>query len=196
LVKNERTKNYLLNTVCDNITTSVKKINYQIEQILEFVKKPKVFYQNITLIQILDSAMASIDIPIAIKLEKPKNDLQINCDPLKIEVLFTNLLTNAIQAINKESGIIKIRWFEEKHSIKIEVENSGPNIPKENLKRIFDPLFTTKTEGTGLGLLSCKNIVDVHEGKISVNNNPVVFKIELPKNKLESESLEIARVKN
>jgi len=193
MVKNERSKDYFLKTMSEDVLTSVKKINYHIEQILEFVKKPKVFYQNVSLMQILDSVMSSVDIPITIKLEKPKNDIRINCDPLKIEVLFTNIFTNAIQAINNESGLIKIRWSEEKDSIKIEVENNGPNIPKEYLKCIFDPLFTTKTYGSGLGLLSCKNIVDVHKGKISVNNNPVVFKIELPKNKLESESLEIAK---
>ena len=64
--------------------------------------------------------------------------------------------------------------------VKITVEDNGPAIPKNSLKNIFDPLFTTKQKGTGLGLASCKKIVEQHEGTISASNNPVTFTIFLP----------------
>jgi two-component system sensor histidine kinase HydH len=66
-------------------------------------------------------------------------------------------------------------------NIILEFENSGPNIPSNDLKRIFDTLVTTKLEGTGLGLSSCKNIVEQHKGDIHATNNPVIFSIRLPK---------------
>jgi len=62
------------------------------------------------------------------------------------------------------------------------VEDSGIGIPKNKLKRVFEPLYTTKQQGTGLGLASVKSIIDAHEGRISVTSPPTIFTITLPKN--------------
>ncbi|MBL7015858.1 MAG: HAMP domain-containing histidine kinase, partial [Nitrosopumilus sp.] len=59
--------------------------------------------------------------------------------------------------------------------------DSGKGIPDADLSKVFEPLFTTKQKGTGLGLASCKNIVEQHQGEISVTNNPTTFTIILPK---------------
>jgi two-component system sensor histidine kinase HydH len=64
----------------------------------------------------------------------------------------------------------------------ISIEDTGPRITEENLQKIFEPLFTTKQKGTGLGLTSCKNIVEQHGGTIMAENNPAAFTIKLPKN--------------
>ena len=56
-----------------------------------------------------------------------------------------------------------------------------PVIAEENLEKIFDPLYTTKEHGTGLGLVSCKTIVEQHGGTISVKNNPTTFTVMIPK---------------
>jgi len=62
------------------------------------------------------------------------------------------------------------------------VEDSGIGIPKNKLKSVFEPLYTTKQQGTGLGLASVKSIIDAHEGRISVTSPPTIFTITLPKN--------------
>jgi signal transduction histidine kinase len=59
--------------------------------------------------------------------------------------------------------------------------DQGPGIQKSNLSQIFSPLFTTKQEGTGLGLYSCKSIVNQHGGTIHFSNDPSTFTIKLPK---------------
>jgi len=61
-------------------------------------------------------------------------------------------------------------------------KDSGPGIPVEITNKAFSSLYTTKTEGTGLGLKMAKTIIDSHGGSISVRNNPTTFSIKLPKN--------------
>jgi len=95
--------------------------------------------------------------------------------------VFTNIIQNAIQVIGNNEGEIFVGILEENEAVIIEIENSGPNIPEKDLEKIFDPLYTTKMEGTGLGLSGCKNIIKNHNGIISVSNNPVVFTIKIPK---------------
>lgn len=63
----------------------------------------------------------------------------------------------------------------------IDFIDSGPGIPEDTINKIFEPLFTTKQKGTGLGLASCKNIVEQHSGKITVKNNPTTFTVRLPR---------------
>ena len=60
-------------------------------------------------------------------------------------------------------------------------EDSGSGIAEDDITKIFEPLFTTKVTGTGLGLGISKNIIDEHGGMISVHNNPTTFTIKLPK---------------
>ena len=62
-----------------------------------------------------------------------------------------------------------------------EVEDEGPGIPEDDLEKIFEPLFTTKEIGTGLGLSGCRNIIKQHDGTLDVLNNPTRFVIRIPK---------------
>ena len=91
------------------------------------------------------------------------------------------MISNAIEAIGQNTGTVTIRLDENPQDVSIEIEYSGPGIPKDVLPNIFEPLFTTKQEGTGLGLVSCKSIVESHKGKISVTNDPTRFSVTIPK---------------
>jgi len=93
----------------------------------------------------------------------------------------SNLVKNASQAI-EGNGKISIRIIDKKDNVFIEIEDSGSGIPESVLPKIFEPLFTTKQSGTGLGLASCNSIVERHGGALTVRNNPTVFTIRLPKN--------------
>ena len=74
---------------------------------------------------------------------------------------------------------VKLRSIDD--FIAIDFVDTGNGISEESIEKIFEPLFTTKQKGTGLGLASCKNIVEQHHGTISVKNNPTTFSIQLPK---------------
>ena len=85
-----------------------------------------------------------------------------------------------MQAIN-DSGEITIRVNDLENDVVVEVEDSGSGVPDDIISKIFEPLFTTKIKGTGLGLASCKSIIEQHGGSITVKNKPSTFIIKLPK---------------
>lgn len=85
----------------------------------------------------------------------------------------------AVDAIG-ENGEIVIRAKREGDSLVLEFENSGEEIPEEQIKQIFEPLFTTKPHVTGLGLSSVRDIINAHNGEIVVTSKPTTFKISLP----------------
>jgi len=90
---------------------------------------------------------------------------------------------------SEENGKIMIRTIEEENNQVIEVEDNGEGIPRTILPKIFEPLFTTKSFGTGLGLASCKNIIESHKGTITVQSSEgvkTIFRIKLPKNSKQS----------
>jgi signal transduction histidine kinase len=109
----------------------------------------------------------------------PEKDFKINCDARKIEGVLSNIVNNAVQAINGQ-GEIDVETETDSKFLTIKIKDSGPGISEENLDKIFEPMFTTKTTGTGLGLVICKSIVEQHGGTISVTNKPTTFTIALP----------------
>lgn len=163
------------------IDRATSRISFELDEVLNFVRNSPLEIGNHSLLEILESSIEKIIIPDSINISKPHDALNINCDSRKLEAVFSNLLMNAIQAI-KNDGNINIRIFDDQQNTTIEVEDSGPGIPKSQIEKIFDPLFTTKHEGTGLGLATVKNVIEHHHGYVSVNMNPTIFSIILPKN--------------
>ncbi|MCH2195699.1 ATP-binding protein [Kordia sp.] len=100
--------------------------------------------------------------------------------------VITNLVKNAIQAISDDRPPrIDVRVFEENNMVIITVKDNGIGITKENEPKIFEPKFTTKTSGMGLGLGMVKNIVETYDGSItftSEENEGTTFRVSFPKN--------------
>lgn len=108
-------------------------------------------------------------------------------DFYELQQVFLNMINNADQAMRMYAGrgILTVKSAFDEKVIRISFIDTGPGIPKKNLQKIFEPLFTTKKrgEGTGLGLSICYEIIKKHEGDIFVSNNPkkgACFIIELP----------------
>jgi signal transduction histidine kinase len=98
-----------------------------------------------------------------------------------MESAFSNLILNSIQIIGDKNGKITVSIKEKDSQYSITIEDSGEGIDSKIIDKIFDPLFSTKMEGTGLGLASVKAIIEAHGGTIYVKNNPTTFTITLPK---------------
>ncbi|MEJ2678077.1 MAG: ATP-binding protein [Gemmatimonadota bacterium] len=108
----------------------------------------------------------------------------VECYPGQLNQVFMNLLVNAVHAM-PDGGTITVRTRAEDDHVFVEIEDTGTGIAGANLKRIFEPGFTTKGSrvGMGLGLLIVRQIVDRHGGQIGVESEPgrgTTFTITLP----------------
>jgi signal transduction histidine kinase len=166
----------------DTIENSLDRITHQIKDVMDFVRTREPSLNLWKLNTLLKESIDKIKIPEEIKVILPKEDVLILCDKEQIEILFINMILNSIESI-QEKGWIKIEANESPKFTEIQISDSGSGIPEEYIDKIFEPLFTLKDRGTGLGLASCKNIINSHGGKISVHNNPTTFIITIPKNR-------------
>ncbi|MDE1862792.1 MAG: GHKL domain-containing protein [Thaumarchaeota archaeon] len=162
---------------------AVQRMSHQIDDVLDYVKKTDLVLQTTSLLTTIENAINGLVVPPNARITKPQSDVQINCDSRKLEAVFSNIITNAIQAMD-EKGEIKIRVADAGSNVRIDFEDTGPGIPANIINRVFDPLFTTKLTGTGLGLSICKSIVEQHGGTIAVKSPPTVFTINIPKNSI------------
>ncbi len=182
-----RRKGLAESTVKDlsRIARATERISWQVDSTLGYLHAVPLVLEPNHVLHILRRSTGAVEIPSHITLEIPSagSDLVVECDSDKIEIVFINLLMNAVQAIGSQTGRIGVKVQDDHNHVIIDFENSHADIPKENLPHIFDPLFTTKMEGTGLGLASCRNIVDLHNGTISahISGGLVTFSIRLPK---------------
>lgn len=170
-------------TYFSKIHKSITRMTHQIEEVLEYVRPQSLDIKTYSIRNVIsDSIEKFMDYP-DVKISVPRNDIKIKCDAEKLEIVFLNLVLNAIQAMNNK-GKIDIEISEKGNHAIIQISDTGPGIPDDLLPKIFDPLFTTRQIGTGLGLPSCKNIVEKHGGDISVKTRigkGTTFFIKIPK---------------
>lgn len=164
----------------DLIEKSIDRISHQVDDVLGYVRNSPLNLVNVSLVDLVQSSLDKVNIPKDVQVKIPKKDVHIDCDAVKLDAVFINLIINSIQAMH-EGGKIDIVISDQDNVAILKFVDSGDGIPDENIEKIFEPLFTTKQKGTGLGLASCKNIIEQHQGEISVSNNPTTFTIILPK---------------
>lgn len=108
----------------------------------------------------------------------------IDCFPDQLNQVWTNIIHNAIQAMNSEGKITIDVERTGENRVQVRISDTGPGIPEEIRQKIFDPFFTTKKqgEGSGLGLDIVRKIVETHQGEISVDSEPgrTTFIVDLP----------------
>lgn len=162
------------------IQTSITDMQRIIEDVLDFARSTELKKHKTSLLKILRLAVNHIRTPFGVQIHIPEKDMKVPCDERKMEAVFSNLIINSVSALDGP-GEVDIEFSSNKDSYIITVKDSGPGIPDEHLKRIFEPLYTTKKTGTGLGLVICKSIIEQHGGTILASNKPTTFTITLPK---------------
>lgn len=144
--------------------------------LLNFARQNKLVKSKTNIIKLLQKCITTINFPETTKVEITNRlkDNYLEIDKTQITQVAVNLLTNALDSIGKD-GLISIEVDGNESEVAFSVEDNGPGIPSDILKRIFEPFFTTKQigKGTGLGLPVSYGIVKMHSGKIEVRSNTI-----------------------
>ena len=149
-----------------------------------FAKMPAQQNETLNVVEVVNLAL-DIFTEDYLVFECDRQEIIAKLDRTQLIRIITNLVKNAIQSIARvPSPIIRICLNDDENNINITVTDNGHGISKENKPKIFEPKFTTKTSGMGLGLPMIKNIIETYKGSIafeSVEGSGTTFKVILPK---------------
>ncbi|MAD97693.1 MAG: two-component sensor histidine kinase [Flavobacteriaceae bacterium] len=150
----------------------------------DFAKMPKVKKERIEVVDVVKLAL-EIFSEKYIKYSFSENEIFANLDKTQLIRIVTNLVKNAIQACkNEENPIIDVELTTEKDNFKIVVSDNGIGIDDSVKELVFEPKFTTKSSGMGLGLPMIKNIIEAYQGTITFSSKKgigTIFTVILPK---------------
>jgi PAS domain S-box-containing protein len=109
---------------------------------------------------------------VSFRVEGSKAPPSVTGDPVQVQQVLVNLMTNAAEAMRETEGprSITITVATAEEQVEVTVADSGPGIPEENLERLFQPFFTTKAEGVGMGLQICRTAIEGMGGQLNVRN--------------------------
>ncbi len=154
---------------------SVRIINQEINNLQKLARSFSSFAKNINpeftrfdAVQIIKDILISYTHKYNISFECDK-EITIEFDQTHFYQIITNILQNAIDA-SEEAGKMKLAINKENTGLLVSISDEGQGIPPENLQRIFEPYFTKKKKGTGLGLALVKKLVDVNNARIEVES--------------------------
>ena len=169
------------------VKRNIERINYLITELLNCARPAKLNLGAHDIYKVLKNVLESSKLKIhsqGIKVtENFSSKLPVlKIDKEQIERAFSNLITNAIEAVSHGGSITIITDFDENYFL-IKVRDTGKGIPEKDIINIFDPFFSTKPQGVGLGLSICYGIIVSHGGTIEVESKPKIgttFTVSLP----------------
>ncbi|MCP4340275.1 MAG: hypothetical protein GY799_15630 [Desulfobulbaceae bacterium] len=158
----------------DILVKEVERLNRGIGELLDYAKPGQLIRDVLSIQEIIEKTVLLVRIDaesygITIRVETDDNLPQVLVDKDKMNQVFLNLFLNAIQAM-EQGGNLLVRTEKDGRNIITTVRDNGVGIETENLARVFDPYFTTKNDGTGLGLAMSSKIVEEHGGWIELSS--------------------------
>lgn len=169
------------------ILKEIDRIDAIIRKLLDASRRTRTIVNDISIDRVIDNALEVFSPQIETgKIRVTRSycaaPLPIKADPAELEQIFTNLFLNALDEM-PEGGLLDIQVCEENGRVVVRVGDSGGGIPAETLPCIFDPFFSTKARGTGMGLPVVQRIARIYEGNIVVENTSpagTVFRLDFP----------------
>ncbi|MBS1598686.1 MAG: CHASE3 domain-containing protein [Bacteroidetes bacterium] len=160
----------------DMITRNSNRINQLIADLLNSTKSTELIFQKYPINQLIDETLVLANDRIHlknIKVEKRYEEriAEVNVDVEKIKIAFLNIIVNAIEAMDSNVGVLKIKTETRNDKCVVTINDNGSGIDKESLTKLFEPYFTSKPKGNGLGLTNTQNIILSHNGYIQVESD-------------------------
>lgn len=154
----------------DILDEQISETERIIENILAFSRTSQPQLQRVDARQLLKAALDKIKIPEGIKVEIAIEKLpSLEIDPLQFGMVFFNIILNSLQAMGS-SGLLHISGTKADNYVILIFKDSGEGMRDEDKKRIFEPFFSTKSRGSGLGLATAKIIIEKHKGSINLES--------------------------
>ena len=162
-----------IDELIDTLGEEIHKMSKFVEDLLDFSRTTSPNFQQVDLKALLHRLLRKIDISsqIDVSLDFPEEFPQAYVDQDHVEQIFHNLISNAVEAM-PSGGNLTITGKQEKGKIALSFTDSGVGIPPINIRKIFTPLYTTKTKGTGLGLSIINMLIHKNKGKVTVESTP------------------------
>lgn len=159
----------------DIVSRNSKRINALINELLNSSKQTDVVLNSHALQRVLDEVVdASIDRltlkKLQLKINYPEEALHILADAEKLKLALLNIVINAIEAMEEGKGVLTISLGDEDGAVVLTITDNGCGISEENITRLFEPYFTQKRNGVGLGLAFTLNILQAHKASIEVSS--------------------------
>jgi len=164
-----------LGVLFEMVTRNSNRINQLITDLLNSTKFSELDYSTVSLRNIMDEALELAKDRIAlsdIKVERNYIDkvCTVLADAEKLRIAFLNIIVNAIEAMENGKGILKVGIKQQGAKYVITIADNGAGMDSDALSRVFEPYFTSKSKGTGLGLTNTQNIILNHKGNIAVES--------------------------
>jgi two-component system sensor histidine kinase HydH len=173
----------------DIMIQEVDRLNRVVGQLLEFARPVPVKPKPVSLQTLLDDSIKlitdrAVEKGISIKTQNNTQVGEVRIDPDRINQVLLNLYLNAIDSMESGGELnVEISSDGQRRDVVIQVSDTGHGISREDLSRIFEPYFTTKSTGTGLGLAIAHNIIDAMGGHVKVKSEPgkgTIFIVTIP----------------
>lgn len=151
------------------------RINQIISELLGLASPSQLAFEKYSLQEIIEESLANASDRIKlnhVELDKqyPEKPMIIEADKSKLVIAFNNILINAIEALNPTNGKLSIKLQETADAYTVSIRDNGRGIPEEYLAKLFEPFFTLKKNGMGLGLTASFSIIQSHKAKIYVDS--------------------------
>lgn len=165
----------------EKASLELTRIEAILNEVLDFAKPLDLHPRMVRIPEVLESALAVITDDLeknALTVTRQFSDIlpPIKADEGKLQQVFLSILKNALEAMTPHGHIllqaVPHKGARGRHEVAITIQNDGAPIPTEHIGKIFEPGFTTKAAGTGLGLASVKKIIEEHRGHISIASGP------------------------
>lgn len=178
--------------ITDKMTSRLRHLEQLIEDMLMYSREGKVGEEFFTSQNLIDELYQGLEPQLELTQTRfvsvnTERDLIIHGNRQMLLSALTNLAMNAMQAMKEskkaETGRIELKITKINNDVCIEIKDNGPGIPDESQEQIFDPFYTTRTQGTGLGLAVVKAVAKAHGGNVelkSKSNEGCTFKVTLP----------------